>query len=261
MWRSWHLNVTELLYFLACPLHAFTHFSTKLRYSKLPSHKGKTLHFGYNMANRLKITHKWHILWVQCWSILNMYHCRTIWDTVYWPAWFMGTRLYHYSDVVMGAIASQITSLMIVYSIVYLSADQRKHQSSASLAFVRGIHRWTVNSPYKWPVTREMFPFDDVIILHVSCDLLLRTVPPMYTFVVCILFKTTLIIISLVCGCLFSSSTPDPWCTVADVAFSRPGTITALYYLKRSCLCFVVTIGILTHCPMGDVTVFRNMYF
>ena len=38
-----------------------------------------------------------------------------------------------------------------------------KHQRSASLAFVRGIHRWPVNSPHKWPVTRKMFPFDDVI--------------------------------------------------------------------------------------------------
>ena len=43
------------------------------------------------------------------------------------------------------------------------SADQRKHQSSASLASVRGIHRRPVNSPHKWPVTRKMFPFDDVI--------------------------------------------------------------------------------------------------
>ena len=63
----------------------------------------------------------------------------------------------------MGAIASQITSLTIVYSIVYSNADQRKHQSSASLAFVRGMHRRPVNSPHKWPVTRKMFPFDDVI--------------------------------------------------------------------------------------------------
>ena len=63
----------------------------------------------------------------------------------------------------MGTMASQITSLTIVYSTVYSSADQRKHQSSASLAFVRGIHRGPVNSPHKWPVTRKMFPFDDVI--------------------------------------------------------------------------------------------------
>ena len=70
----------------------------------------------------------------------------------------------HYNDVIMGAIASQITSLTIVYPIVYSDADQRKRQSSASLAFVRGIHRGPVNSPHKWPVTRKMFPFDDVII-------------------------------------------------------------------------------------------------
>ena len=63
----------------------------------------------------------------------------------------------------MGAMASQITSLTFVYSTDYSGADQRKHQSSASLAFVQGIHRLPVNSPHKWPVTREMIPFDDVI--------------------------------------------------------------------------------------------------
>ena len=63
----------------------------------------------------------------------------------------------------MGSISSQITSLTIVYWIVYSDADQRKHQSSASLAFVRGIHRGPANSPHKWPVTRKMFPFADVI--------------------------------------------------------------------------------------------------
>ena len=69
----------------------------------------------------------------------------------------------HYNDVIMSAIASQITSLTVVYSTVYSGADQRKHESSASLALVRGIHRGPVNSPHKWPVTRKMFPFDDVI--------------------------------------------------------------------------------------------------
>ena len=70
---------------------------------------------------------------------------------------------HRYSDVIMSAMASQITSPTIVYSTVYLGTDERKHQSSASLAFVRGIHRWPVNSPHKGPVTRKMFPFDDVI--------------------------------------------------------------------------------------------------
>ena len=71
----------------------------------------------------------------------------------------------HYNDVIMGPITSQITSLTIVYSTVYSDVDQRKHQSSASLAFVRGIHRGPVNSPHKWPVTRKMFPFVDVIMI------------------------------------------------------------------------------------------------
>ena len=65
----------------------------------------------------------------------------------------------------MKAMASQITSLTIVYSTVYSEADQRKHQSSASLAFVQGIHQWPVNSPHKGPVTRKMFPFDDFIMV------------------------------------------------------------------------------------------------
>ena len=69
------------------------------------------------------------------------------------------------SYVTIGAMASLITSLTIVYSTVYLCADQRKQQSSASLAFVWGIHRWPVNFPHKWPVTRKMFPFDYVIMV------------------------------------------------------------------------------------------------
>ena len=75
------------------------------------------------------------------------------------------TNTMHYDDVIMGAMASQITSLTIVYTTVYSDADQRKHQSSASLAFVRGIHQGPVNSPHKWPVTRKMSPFDDVIMV------------------------------------------------------------------------------------------------
>ena len=81
--------------------------------------------------------------------------------------------VYHYDDVIMSTITSQITSLMIVYSTVYSGADQSKHQSSASLAFVWGIHRGPVNSPHKWPVTRKMFPFDDVIMISVYHDRLI----------------------------------------------------------------------------------------
>ena len=82
---------------------------------------------------------------------------------------FIGNVLawIHYNIVIIGALASQIPSLTIVYSTVYSGADQRKRQCSASLAFVRGIHRWPVNSPHKRPVTRKMFLFDDVIIVGI----------------------------------------------------------------------------------------------
>ena len=76
---------------------------------------------------------------------------------------YVDSNFTHYNDVIMRAMTSQITSLTIVYSTVYSGAVQRKHQSSASPAFVRRTHRWPVNSPHKGPVTRQMFPFDNVI--------------------------------------------------------------------------------------------------
>ena len=71
----------------------------------------------------------------------------------------------HYSDIIMSTMASQITGVSIVYSTVCWGATQRKHQRSTSLAFVRGIHRWPVDSSHKIPVTRKMFPFGDVIMI------------------------------------------------------------------------------------------------
>ena len=71
----------------------------------------------------------------------------------------------HYSDVTMRVMASQITSVSVVYSTVCPGADQRKHQSSTSLVLVRGIRRLPVNSPHKGPVTRKLLPFDDVIMM------------------------------------------------------------------------------------------------
>ena len=58
----------------------------------------------------------------------------------------------HYNDVIMDVMASQIT---IVYLMVYSGADQRKHQSPASLAFVRGIQRSPVNCPHKMASNAE----------------------------------------------------------------------------------------------------------
>ena len=86
--------------------------------------------------------------------------------------------LDHYGDVMMTAMASQITGVLIVCWTVCSGADHRKHQSSASLAVVRGIHRWLVDSPHKGPVTRKMFPFNDVIVFGHHCAFICpRTIP------------------------------------------------------------------------------------
>ena len=132
----------------------------------------------------LWITSKWsdsrNIIWIiikhpemhqrSKFSLLVIYRLR-----IYWRGWMyihMVSHVLprpfksHYVDVLMGAMASKITILTIVYSTVYSSTDDRKHQSPASLAFVRVIHRWPLNSPYKGPVTRKMFPFDGAIMIH-----------------------------------------------------------------------------------------------
>ena len=96
----------------------------------------------------------------------------TQWQYQLRPSWYVcmpcckdTSGFSHHRDVIMRAIASQITGVSIFCLMV--CSDQRKHQSSASLAFVRGIYRSPMNSPHKRPVTRKMFPFDDVIMdLH-----------------------------------------------------------------------------------------------
>ena len=106
-------------------------------------------------------------------NILEILLCYKTLTTVFiesWSLWncsFLWSQKYqdHYNDIIMSAMASQIISLMIVYSNVYSGGNQRKHKSSASLAFVRGIHWWLVNSPHKGAVTWKMFPFDNVIMI------------------------------------------------------------------------------------------------
>ena len=87
-----------------------------------------------------------------------------------------------YSDVIMDAIASQITSLAIAYLTLHSGVDQIKHHSSASLAFVRGFHRWPVNSPHKGPVTRKLFPFDDVMVDMYSSEEMPRQQSRIYLY-------------------------------------------------------------------------------
>ena len=73
-----------------------------------------------------------------------------------------------YSDIIMRVMASQITSISIVYSTICWGEDQRQHQNSVSLAFVRRIHWWPMDSPHKGPITWKMFPFDDFIMTELD---------------------------------------------------------------------------------------------
>ena len=144
---------------------------------------------------------------------------------------FVGSRVSHYGDVIMGAIASQITSLAIVCSTIYSDADHRKHQSSASLAFVRGIHRGPVNFPHKWPVTRKMFPFDDVIMSsrvfsaashqrarHIRINTVTGLLGGKYS-----LYISRLIQMSFSCFCFVTElSFPIGWCCRCETIFWPP---------------------------------------
>ena len=99
--------------------------------------------------------------WCVTYCINDLQH-----DTCFYTIGTCCMWLLNYNDVIMSTMASQITSITIVCPTVNSGADQRKHQSSASLAFVRGIHRWPVNSPHKGPVTWKMYPFHDVIMAN-----------------------------------------------------------------------------------------------
>ena len=87
--------------------------------------------------------------------------------------WQMSIVVKHYSDVIITAMASQITGVSIVCSTICSGAD-KKHQSFSALAVVRKIHQWPLDSPYKGPVTRKMFSFDDVIMNYVALSFVQR---------------------------------------------------------------------------------------
>ena len=104
---------------------------------------------------------------------------KLMWSTLLVCLFFFSVN-NHYSDGIMSAMASQITGVLTVFSAVCSGEDNRKHPRSASLTFVRGIHRWPVDPPHKGPVTRKMFPFDDVIMtlrnVHDSPEMMQRTI-------------------------------------------------------------------------------------
>ena len=91
---------------------------------------------------------------------------------------------FHNSDVIMSVTASQIIDMSLLGSTICSGMDQRKHKRSASLAFVRGIHQWLVDSPHKGPITWKMSwwchhaisAYDGMSTVHVFYCLFITTV-------------------------------------------------------------------------------------
>ena len=97
------------------------------------------------------------------WLIFNTLISNAVWWTRLLSHLLLRFFFRHYSDVIMNAMAYQTTGVSMVCLTVCSGTDQRKLRRSASLAFVRGMHQWPVNSPHKLPITRKMFPFYNVI--------------------------------------------------------------------------------------------------
>ena len=109
---------------------------------------------------------QWFASRVKVFSFFISCRIRYLWEELI--SGFTGhtySPIQHHGDVIMSEMAFQITGVSIVCSSVCSDEDQRKHQSSPSLAFVRGIHRGPSEFPHKGPETRKMFQFDDVTIL------------------------------------------------------------------------------------------------
>ena len=146
MTRKW--NTTKWNFNHAGNVHYSDRDCPRQRYWDILPYFSKKSHCYFEMTN----FYHWNLIRI-C-AILEL-----VWNS---PI-VLQVQAYPCSEVIMSAMASQITGVLIVCLNVCSVADRRKHQSSMSLAFVRGIHRWQVNSPHKGPVTRKMFPFDDVI--------------------------------------------------------------------------------------------------
>ena len=89
---------------------------------------------------------------------------RRSWDCIMFMKaihWLVRLRLYHYTEVIMG---DGVPNHQPHHCLLTRLFGRRSTKISKLLVHgLYGGHRWSMNSPHKWPVTRKMFPFDDVI--------------------------------------------------------------------------------------------------
>ena len=163
----------------------------------------------------------------------NNYIPQYLWDVITCPC-------PHYSDVIMSAMLTQTPGVSIVYSTVFTGVDQRKHLSSVSLTFVKGIHYLLVIG--KFPTGRasnvEMFPFDDVIMpwYLLLAQHSLWMLPHVY---VCPCVHT--------CMCMFMLSVfLSFWgCVCACVSISSAAIMCVISVLVHICM-----LNVLPFCPV-----------
>ena len=143
------------------------HFQTHAKYRHLE-------HFLWNALKSLPLNLTWEVSIGSGKNLMplgNKDYLSQCWSKSMSP---YVTSPQRYSDVLMGVMALQITGVSISGSTICLGSDQRKHQSSIPLAFVRVIHQWPMDYPHKGPVRRKKFPFDDIIMINnfqtYSCD-------------------------------------------------------------------------------------------
>ena len=108
-------------------------------------------------------------LWELISQVMKKCWCHALWvssNMIFTTSdWVYSSAIMHYSDVIVSPMVPQITGVSIVCSTACSGADQRKYQSSASLAFVRGS---TSGFPSQRASYTEMFPFGDVIMEQVN---------------------------------------------------------------------------------------------
>ena len=145
----------------------------------------------------------------------------------------------------MSTMASQITGISIVCSTVFSGADQRKHQSSASVVFVRGIHRWPVDLPHKGPVTRKMFPFDDVImwIVMVTTSYGHDTITIVITLLLLVITDVFIVIIILLFFLPLGSSSSSSSSSTTTTTTSSSTTSSSTSSVSSFCISSVAVDG------------------
>ena len=134
------------------------------------THNGANNEKNISMSKHHHVGNGWYYKWQD--GTLIFLHIKEIYlCLIDWNMESHSKIHWNHCNNVISAVASKITGVSIVCKTVSTGSDERKHQSSASMAFLRGIHRWPVKSPHKKPLTRKMFPFEESdIFVSLKCS-------------------------------------------------------------------------------------------